>query len=87
MASSNDARPICAFRSPCRGRTEREGRHHSPSFRAARWLLRFFEEQPDVTIEEAALAAASLVALTGAPMRRPCGPWPKERLAGDGHGA
>jgi len=38
---------------------------HRPSFRAARWLLRFFEEQPDVTIEEAALAAANLVALTG----------------------
>jgi hypothetical protein len=38
---------------------------HRPSFRAARWLLRFFEAQPDVTTEEAALAAASLVALTG----------------------
>ena len=32
---------------------------------AARWLLRLLEERPDVTIEEAALAAASLVALTG----------------------
>ena len=32
---------------------------------AARWLLRLLEEQPDVTIEEAALAAACLVALTG----------------------
>ena len=32
---------------------------------AARWLLRLLEEQPDVTIEEAALAASSLVALTG----------------------
>ncbi len=31
----------------------------------ARWLLRLLEEQPDVTIEEAALAAAFLVALTG----------------------
>ena len=31
----------------------------------ARSLLRLLEEQPDVTIEEAALAAASLVALTG----------------------
>ena len=38
---------------------------HRPSFRAARWLLRLFEEQPDVTIEEAALAAASHAALTG----------------------
>jgi hypothetical protein len=33
---------------------------------AARWLLRFLEEHPHVTIEEAALAASSLVALTGA---------------------
>src|SRR4029450_9587718 len=32
---------------------------------AARGLLRFLEEQPDVTIEEAALAAGCLVALTG----------------------
>jgi hypothetical protein len=32
---------------------------------AARWLLRLIEEQPDVTIEEAALAVASPVALTG----------------------
>jgi hypothetical protein len=32
---------------------------------AARWLLRLLKEQPDVTIEEAALAAACLVALTG----------------------
>jgi hypothetical protein len=32
---------------------------------AARWLLRLLEEHPDVTIEEAALAAACLVALTG----------------------
>jgi hypothetical protein len=36
---------------------------------AARWLLRLLEEQPDVTIEEAALAAASLVALTGRRLR------------------
>ena len=32
---------------------------------AARWLLRLLEEHPDATIEEAALAAACLVALTG----------------------
>jgi hypothetical protein len=32
---------------------------------AARWLLRLLEEKPDVTIEEAALAASSLAALTG----------------------
>jgi hypothetical protein len=32
---------------------------------AARWLLRFLEEHHHVTIEEAALAAACLVALTG----------------------
>jgi hypothetical protein len=29
-------------------------------------MLRLLEEQPDVTIEEAALAASSLIALTGA---------------------
>jgi hypothetical protein len=33
---------------------------------AARWLQRLLEEHPDVTIEEAALAASCLVALTGA---------------------
>ena len=33
---------------------------------AARWLLRFLEEDPAATIEEAALAASSLAALTGA---------------------
>jgi hypothetical protein len=53
---------------------------------AARWLLRLLEEQPDVTIEEAALAAACLVALTGRVLTRRrgrlCGPWPKQRLAG-----
>ena len=32
---------------------------------AARWLLRFLEEHPHLTIEEAALAASSLAALTG----------------------
>ena len=34
---------------------------------AARWLLRYLEEDPDASIEEAALAASSaLLALTGA---------------------
>ena len=33
---------------------------------SARWLLRYLEEHPSVTIEEAALAASSLIALTGA---------------------
>jgi hypothetical protein len=33
---------------------------------AARWLLRLLEEYPHLTIEEAALAASSLVAVTGA---------------------
>jgi hypothetical protein len=33
---------------------------------AARWLLRYLEEDPGATIEEAALAASSLAALTGA---------------------
>ena len=32
---------------------------------AARWLMRYLEEHPDVTIEEAVLAASSLLALTG----------------------
>ena len=32
---------------------------------AARWLLRYLEEDPPATIEEAVLAASSLVALTG----------------------
>jgi hypothetical protein len=38
------------------------GRHQRV---AARWLLRFLEEHPAATIEEAVLAASSLVALTG----------------------
>ena len=33
---------------------------------AARWLQRLLEEHPNVTIEEAALAASCLVALPGA---------------------
>jgi hypothetical protein len=32
---------------------------------AARWLLRYLEEHPEATIEEAALAASSLAALPG----------------------
>jgi hypothetical protein len=32
---------------------------------ASRWLLRFLEEDPHATIDEAALAASILVALTG----------------------
>lgn len=36
---------------------------------AARWLRRLLEEHPDVTIEEAALAASCLVALPGASYR------------------
>jgi len=32
---------------------------------ASRWLLRLLEEDPHVTIDEAALAASSLAALTG----------------------
>jgi hypothetical protein len=31
---------------------------------AARWLLRYLEEHPHVTIEEAALAASCLIGLT-----------------------
>jgi hypothetical protein len=33
---------------------------------AARWLLRFLEEHPEATIEQAALAASCLAALPGA---------------------
>jgi hypothetical protein len=33
---------------------------------AARWLLRYLEDDPAATVEEAALAASSLIALTGA---------------------
>ena len=54
---------------------------------AARWLLRWLEENPYATIDEAVLAASSLAALSrcrppggGADVY---GPWPKERL-GDG---
>ncbi|HSB39781.1 MAG TPA: hypothetical protein VLD13_11880, partial [Gaiellaceae bacterium] len=36
---------------------------------AARWLLRYLEEDPEATIEEAALAASCLVALPGAGYR------------------
>ena len=32
---------------------------------ASRWLLRYLEEDPHATIEEAVLAASSLVALAG----------------------
>ncbi len=32
---------------------------------AARWLLRYLEEHPSATIEDASLAVASLIALTG----------------------
>jgi hypothetical protein len=32
---------------------------------ASRWLLRYLEEDPHATIEEAVLPASSLVALTG----------------------
>jgi hypothetical protein len=32
---------------------------------ASRWLLRYLEEDPRATIDEAALAAGNLVALTG----------------------
>jgi hypothetical protein len=36
---------------------------------AARWLQRYLDEDPAVTIEEAALAASSLAALPGAGYR------------------
>jgi hypothetical protein len=37
---------------------------------AARWLQRLLEEHPEMTIEEAALAASCLVALPGCPLPR-----------------
>lgn len=53
---------------------------------AARWLLRYLEEHPHATIDEAPLAASRLIGLTcpGYQKRRPrrFGPWPKERLSG-----
>jgi hypothetical protein len=51
---------------------------------AARWLLRYLEEHPETTIDEAALAASCLAALPGfgqADAARCCGPWPTEPLA------
>jgi hypothetical protein len=36
---------------------------------AARWLLRYLEEDPQATIEEAALAASCLAALPGGTYR------------------
>jgi hypothetical protein len=41
----------------------KDPRRHQPV--ASRWLLRYLEEDPHATIEEAALAASSLLALTG----------------------
>jgi hypothetical protein len=51
---------------------------------AWRWLLRYLEEDPHATIEEAGLAASSLIALTGVGDEEVdvTGQWPKERLAG-----
>ena len=42
----------------------RKDRRRHPRM-AARWLLRYLEEHPSATIEDAALAASSLIALTG----------------------
>jgi hypothetical protein len=38
---------------------------------AGRWLLRYLEEDPAATVEEAALAASALIALTGAGYQEP----------------
>jgi hypothetical protein len=43
---------------------QRDPRRHPPV--AARWLRRYLEEDPQATVEEAALVASSLIALTGA---------------------
>ena len=53
---------------------------------AARWLWRYLEEDPAGTVEEAVLAASSLIALTGAGYQeavQTLRPWPKGPL-GDG---
>jgi hypothetical protein len=42
----------------------RKDPHRHPRV-ASRWLLRYLEEDPNATIEEAVLAASSLIALTG----------------------
>jgi hypothetical protein len=42
----------------------KEPRRHPRT--AARWLLRYLEEHPSATIEDAALGSASLIALPGA---------------------
>jgi hypothetical protein len=57
---------------------------------AVRWLLRYLEEDPHATIEEAALAASTLAALTGVAHQeavQTLRAMAEERLAGDGHGA
>jgi hypothetical protein len=55
---------------------------------AARWLLRYLEECDDATIDEAAMVAACLAALSGDRHRDAAlthfGPWPKERLVDGG---
>lgn len=43
--------------------TRKDPRRHQRV--ASRWLLRFLEEDPYATIDEAVLAASSLIALTG----------------------
>jgi hypothetical protein len=53
-------------------------------------LLRFLEENGEVTIEEAVLAASCLAALVGDSYlegRRPSGTWRKRRLGGEAHTA
>jgi hypothetical protein len=50
---------------------------------AARWLVRYLEDCPEATIDEAAMVASCLAALVGAATRTRrwrFGPWPKERL-------
>jgi hypothetical protein len=57
---------------------------------AARWLQRFLEEHPDVTIEEAGLAASSLAALPDVGYLRAAQtsrPWPNGPLVDGGAGA
>jgi hypothetical protein len=57
---------------------------------AARWLLRYLEEDPHATIDEAVLVASSLVALTGVAHEEAAQTlraMAKERLADEGNEA
>jgi hypothetical protein len=57
---------------------------------AARWLVRYLEEFPTATIEEAGVVVACLQAVSSPVTTRPRGrsePWPEERLGAGERGA